>query len=101
MLAPAEAVGNGREAYVESIPWKFANDVCTCPKYFVRGRSPIHNYRYIKLPDTGPVGILVHEVCRKPTNLWTYIEECENCEELYIVREFPDRNLLCGDCSGS
>lgn len=101
MDPPAEARGNGREAYIETIPFKFQNKICTCPNYYRPGKSPVHNFRYITIPDSGKVGVIVHETCRKPTNLWTYIEECENCEQLYIVKKFPDKYLLCGDCDSS
>jgi len=95
LIAPKEACGRGRQAYIDTIPDDLKDDICTCltkPDHLVHSQTK-------KLPNSGDVGITVHERCGKPANLWTYIEICENCEYYYIVSKFPDRDLLCSGCN--
>jgi len=94
MIPPPEATGNGRKAYEDSIPDELKEHLCKCASTITSDVT----LRFVKLPSSGPVGILVHDKCKNPRNLWAYIEECENCEYLYYVTKFPDRTLLCSAC---
>lgn len=94
MIPPKEAVGKGRQAYIDSIPDGLRSDICTCTP---SDPNSVHS-KIVKLPNSGIVGINVHTTCKKPANLWAYIETCENCECYYIVEHYPDKELLCGSC---
>jgi hypothetical protein len=94
MIPPAEACSRGRQAYIDTIPEELQDEICKCktvPDHLVYNQTK-------KLPDTGEVGIVVHVRCGKPANLWAYLEECYNCEYIYVVREYPDKNLICSEC---
>lgn len=92
MTAPPKYNGplDGREAYIATLPENLRHLICTC-----------HNASSDKLGFTR-----VHErgdfwvraCCRKPPNLWTYINECDGCGDYYVAEFYPDVNLLCPPC---
>jgi hypothetical protein len=49
-----------------------------------------------------PFYIGLHAVCLLPlyASVAGLIKECDSCEEYYLSRTWPDRNLLCAYCAG-
>lgn len=94
MIPPRESMGKGRQNYIDTIPDEFQDAICKC-------KPDNGQYAHLvkKLTNTGVVGITVHVKCGKPTNLWTYLEECANCYDFYLIRDYPDQNLLCEGCA--
>jgi hypothetical protein len=59
-------------------------------------------YSYTELRDENNEGTDVWACsgCLKPKPLMFYVEWCESCGTPYVVKRYPDRTLLCGDCGG-
>lgn len=85
----SETVEEYRERYVDSIPYEFQHLICDCPRSEFKGTGCF----------THENGVLKHK-CGKYTSLWTYLEYCASCDEIYLIKKCPDRMLLCEDCGG-
>ena len=109
MQPPSDLVTNVRrktetleqfhERYDESVPWKFQSKACTCHPNINDG------HRTAAKSENGLVynwinGVPYHWDCNGVPGIWTYLEICFSCEELYLVKVFPDRMMLCEDCGG-
>jgi hypothetical protein len=84
-----ESVEDYRERYMQSIPWEFQKYVCDCPRSEFKGNNCFIHFD----------GVLQHK-CGRYTTLWTYLEYCASCDELYLIKKCPDRMMLCEDCGG-
>jgi hypothetical protein len=94
-----ESIDDYRLRYLRSIPLEIRQQMCQCQ----------HSVQlWHKTQATSPNGLVfnwegkvaVHWDCNKPMPNWTYIETCFNCEQLYIIKTFPDKMMLCEDCGG-
>lgn len=92
----AESVADYRERYYDSIPYEFQHLVCDCEPNgrTFKGRQP-NGDSWFTFKD----GVLKH-YCGKYTTLWTYLEICYSCDEMYVVKVCPDRMMLCEGCGG-
>jgi hypothetical protein len=88
---PKKDPNAGRKNYVASLPQELKHLACTCE---LKHGSDKHGYQ--RVHSRGD--FWVRSCCRKPTNLWAYIQECDVCEEYYVVEFFPDNWLLCPGC---
>lgn len=87
-----------RERYYDSIPYKFQHLICECTH--AEMKTWINSQPKGTLWITHENGVIKCNRCSKYTTLWTYLEYCYSCDEMYVTKVCPDRMLLCEDCGG-
>ena len=91
----SETYEDYRKRYHDSLPDNFQHLVCECS----HAEKKQHEARGGKW-TTYENGIVRCGLCGNYMSLWTYLEICFNCEEMYVVKVCPDQMLLCEDCGG-
>jgi hypothetical protein len=94
-----ESINQYKQRYLDSVPFEFQAKSCHCTVsidswHRTQDKSP-NGLRY-----DWRNGVPYHWDCGKIPGIWTYLEYCFSCGEMYIVPKFPDRMMICGDCGG-
>lgn len=94
-----ETIEAYRQRYLDSVPFEFQAKACHC-KHSITAAHRTQDNSPNGLVYDWRDGVPYHWDCGKVPGIWTYLEICFSCEQMYIVPKFPDRMMLCGDCGG-
>lgn len=92
----SETYEDYRERYYDSIPYEFQHLVCNC----THAEKKVWERNGGGKWTTYENGVVRCGKCRNYMSLWTYLEICFSCEEMYVIKVCPDRMMLCEGCGG-
>jgi hypothetical protein len=91
-----ESLESYKQRYLDSVPFEFQAKACHCTLAQLNRHTVTPN----GLTFDWRNGVPYHWLCGGIPGIWTYLEYCFSCEQIYIVPKYPDRMMLCGDCGG-